>query len=381
MKKAFKYSFLTIATSSSLLVMGSVQAQNAWVPVYGNTQGGGAMAIGQESFAGGSATGIINSIAIGTGATAGAEPTAAQAAAGAVQSQYASIAIGRNSLSNADNSVAFGRDSKVNFGATSSIAIGYNSGIASNMSQSVALGNNAEVRATSAVAIGAGSQANEANTVSIGSSTQQRKLVNVAVGTRDTDAVNVGQLRQNYTQASNILGDGDFITSTVGDDGNGNPTVTISASQSLKNAVAGNFNNGLTIAADENHGEITIKQGENVSMGGNRIQNVGTPRNPGDAVNKAYVDRETSSLRSTIHDMDKDLRAGIAMAIATAGLPQAYMPGKSVVALAGGTYHGQGGFALGLSHATDNRSWVFKGSASVDTRGNFGGSLGAGYQF
>lgn len=133
-------------------------------------------------------------------------------------------------------------------------------------------------------------------------------------------------------------------------------------------------------SGDKHYGDINIKQGD-INMGGDRIQNVGTPINPGDAANKAYVDRSVRSLNNKIDDVDKDLRAGVAMAIAVAGLPQAYMPGKYVVALAGGTYHGQGGFALGLSHATDDRNWVFKGSASVDTRGNFGGSVGAGFQF
>ena len=142
----------------------------------------------------------------------------------------------------------------------------------------------------------------------------------------------------------------------------------------------GNFSNGITVAPGEGNQAIQIKQG-NVDMGGNRIQNVGNPINDGDAANKAYVDSTSRSLRNKINDVDKDLRAGVAMAMAVGNLPQAYMPGKSIVGVSAGTYHGQGGFALGLSHATDNRQWVFKGAASVDTRGNVGGTLSAGYQF
>lgn len=166
--------------------------------------------------------------------------------------------------------------------------------------------------------------------------------------------------------------------SNPGNSGNSGGTWTPNAAQQA--ALNGNFANGITVAAGEGNQAIQIKQG-NVDMGGNRIQNVGNPINDGDAANKAYVDSTSRSLRNKINDVDKDLRAGVAMAMAVGNLPQAYMPGKSILAVSAGTYHGQGGFALGLSHATDNRQWVFKGAASVDTRGNFGGTLSAGYQF
>lgn len=45
-------------------------------------------------------------------------------------------------------------------------------------------------------------------------------------------------------------------------------------------------------------------------------------------------------LNNRINKVDKDLRAGIAGANAAAGLPQAYIPGKSMVAVAAGTYKG-----------------------------------------
>ena len=225
---------------------------------------------------------------------------------------------------------------------------------------------------------------------------------------RGGSGANAQEVSVALNQGITFEGD-EYITTSVGQDAtSGGAIVKLEASQSLKNSLAqlgvvpptgdgstggstggssagqiasGNFSSkGITVAAGEGKQQITIGQ-NNVNMGGNRIQNVGDPIQAGDAANKAYVDRTARSLRDKIHDVDKDLRAGVAMAIAVAGLPQAYMPGKSVVSLAGGTYHGQGGFALGLSHATDNRSWVFKGAASVDTRGNFGGSLSAGYQF
>lgn len=59
-------------------------------------------------------------------------------------------------------------------------------------------------------------------------------------------------------------------------------------------------------------------------------------------------------LNNRINKVDKDLRAGIAGANAAAGLPQAYIPGKSMVAVAAGTYKGQNAIALGMSRISDN---------------------------
>lgn len=232
--------------------------------------------------------------------------------------------------------------------------------------------------------------------------------------TTGADGTTVDSVNVNLNQGISFLGD-EYLQTTVTAGENGGAVVTVGASQALKDFLAnsgvqpsdpsnpsnpgggstggtwtpnaaqqaalnGNFANGITVAAGEGNQAIQIKQG-NVDMGGNRIQNVGNPINDGDAANKAYVDSTSRSLRNKINDVDKDLRAGVAMAMAVGNLPQAYMPGKSILAVSAGTYHGQGGFALGLSHATDNRQWVFKGAASVDTRGNFGGTLSAGYQF
>ena len=178
-----------------------------------------------------------------------------------------------------------------------------------------------------------------------------------------------------------IKGGDQYVTTSIVANADGGATVQIKMTDEFKAALGnGNLDNGITIGAKDGYGEIRVQQG-NVDMGGNRIQNVGNPIAAGDAANKQYVDSTARSLRNKINDVDKDLRAGVAMAMAVGNLPQAYMPGKSIVGVSAGTYHGQGGFALGLSHATDNRQWVFKGAASVDTRGNVGGTLSAGYQF
>jgi trimeric autotransporter adhesin len=61
-----------------------------------------------------------------------------------------------------------------------------------------------------------------------------------------------------------------------------------------------------------------------------------------------------------------------------AGLPQAVLPGRGMVAIGGGTYGGQSAVAIGVSQLSDNGIWAYKLTGTTSTRGNFGVSLGAG---
>ncbi|CAM5201037.1 Autotransporter adhesin NhhA [Castellaniella defragrans] len=88
-----------------------------------------------------------------------------------------------------------------------------------------------------------------------------------------------------------------------------------------------------------------------------------------------------NAMQNEINRNDRIASAGIAAAIATAGLPQAYLPGKSMVSIGGGTWRGESGYALGLSRVTDNGNWVVKATASGSSRGDYGGSVGVGYQW
>jgi len=61
--------------------------------------------------------------------------------------------------------------------------------------ESVAIGGNAQALANNSVAIGSNSVADRANTVSVGAAGAERQITNVATGTKDTDAVNVSQIK------------------------------------------------------------------------------------------------------------------------------------------------------------------------------------------
>lgn len=124
---------------------------------------------------------------------------------------------------------------------------------------------------------------------------------------------------------------------------------------------------------------------EGINAGGMSIANVGAPMQSNHAANKGYVDGELAKMQgqlgNKIQETRKDALGASAMAMATAGLPQAYQPGKSAFAVAGGVVAGQSAFAMGISSISDNGKWIIKGSVSSDSRSQVGGSIGAAYQW
>ena len=93
------------------------------------------------------------------------------------------------------------------------------------------------------------------------------------------------------------------------------------------------------------------------------------------------INNRIGSLDNKIDMVDKNLRGGVAQAIAAAGLVQAYLPGKSLLAIGGGVYRGEAGYAIGYSSISDNGNWIIKGTASGNSRGHFGASTSVGYQW
>lgn len=112
-----------------------------------------------------------------------------------------------------------------------------------------------------------------------------------------------------------------------------------------------------------------------------RITNVAPGVKEGDVTNVAQLKGVAQNLNNRIDNVDGNARAGIAQAIATAGLAQAYLPGKSMMAIGGGTYRGEAGYAIGYSSISDGGNWIIKGTASGNSRGHFGTSASVGYQW
>ena len=84
-------------------------------------------------------------------------------------------------------------------------------------------------------------------------------------------------------------------------------------------------------------------------------------------------------LGDKVDNMDRDYRAGIAGSNAAASLPQVYLPGKSMVAAAAGTFKGQNALAVGYSSISDNGKLIWKAQANLNSRADVGVGVGMGY--
>nr|WP_255457687.1 YadA-like family protein [Rhodanobacter sp. K2T2] len=94
-----------------------------------------------------------------------------------------------------------------------------------------------------------------------------------------------------------------------------------------------------------------------------------------------YTDQRFGALSSQIQQIGNRANAGVAAAMAMAGLPQAYEPGKSMAAVAAATFRSESSIAVGVSTISEGGRWVYKLTGSVDTRGDGGLSVGAGMQW
>ncbi|OOH87232.1 hypothetical protein BMT54_10140 [Pasteurellaceae bacterium 15-036681] len=95
----------------------------------------------------------------------------------------------------------------------------------------------------------------------------------------------------------------------------------------------------------------------------------------------AKLGDKITHLDTKIDKVNKEARAGVAGAVATASLPQVYMHGKSMVSASAGHYKNENAVAVGYSRASDNGKLVFKLNSSANTRGDFTVGTGIGYQW
>jgi len=119
-----------------------------------------------------------------------------------------------------------------------------------------------------------------------------------------------------------------------------------------------------------------------------QIINVARGTSGTDAVNvnqlrevESGLSNQVAGVRRDLQRLDSRLSAGIAGAMAMSGLPQAYLPGKSMFSMGGATWRGESGFAMGLSSVSENGKWVVKGLANSTSRGDVGAAVGVGYQW
>ena len=140
---------------------------------------------------------------------------------------------------------------------------------------------------------------------------------------------------------------------------------------------------GVQVAAKDDRGNNTnvVINEKGINAGNTRIQNVAAGRADTDAVNVSQLKGAVTQIGNHINKMDKNLRAGIAGAMAAGGLYHATLPGKSMVAAGAGTYKGESAVAVGYSRLSDNGKVGIKFSVNTNTRGDSGAAASVGYQW
>jgi len=351
------------ATTDNSVALGNGSTTSAAVATTGATIAGS-----NYSFAGGNPTGVVS---VGS---AGNERQIQNVAAGQLSSSSTDAVNGsqlyatNQAISTLNTSVAANKTHyySVNDGGVQ--GANYNNDGASGVN-AVASGVGASASSAGGVAIGAGALADRSGlngareafsnvavastqgAVSVGAVGGERQITNVAGGTAATDAVNVRQLTAvqqgavNY--ANNADGSVNYNQVTLGN---------------------GQAPNGTTIS--------------NVAPGvaGTDAVNV-DQLNAGVAGANQYTDQRFNQTRAEIDKVGKRASAGTAGAMAMANLPQAYIPGKSMLSVGVAGYDGESAIALGVSKLSDNGRWVVKFSGTGNSRGKFGVGAGAGFHW
>ncbi|MFK8401084.1 YadA family autotransporter adhesin, partial [Pseudomonas sp. BGr12] len=341
-----------------------------------------------------------------------------------------SIAVGPKAVSSGTSSIAMGDGASTGANAANSVAMG--SGASTTQEGNVALGAGTSDDGRgkdSYVGKYSGAQNDTAGVVSVGNAAtgETRTITNVADGKQDTDAVNLRQLD------GAIAGANSYTDNSV-KEVNANIANVTNDVTNIKNGTDGMFqvNNTSNLPKPKPTGKDStaggagsVASGDNstaigsnaqatasnsVALGSNSVADrantvsvgsVGNERQithvadgtaDTDAVNLRQLTKATGDINNSInnvysdlkHDLNKQddtLSAGIAGALAAATLPQPYQPGASMASVGAGNYRGQQALAVGVSRISDNGKWVTKLSANTDTQGEFGVSVGVGYQW
>lgn len=254
--------------------------------------------------------------------------------------------------------------------------------------QALAIGDNAQATGKQSIAIGTGNVVTGQHSGAIGDPT-------VVTGNNSYSLGNNNRIATNDTYA---LGS-DIIATAENSVALGNKTAVTAGDRSTKALKADGTAGNTTTAGSTGQVKSISLAGTNyefagqtavgaVSVGASgserRIQNVAAGEvsaTSTDAVNGSQLFALAQGIGKQVDGMLGKANAGISSAMAMASMPQAYLAGKSMLTGGMATYNGEAAVAVGLSRLSDNGRWAVKISGSADTRGNAGGSIGAGFHF
>ena len=297
-----------------------------------------------------------------------------------------------------------------------------------------AVGYQANASGESGVAIGKGAQATAKNTISIGTGNIVSGEGSGAIGDPTiitgagtyTIGNNNGTVSANAAGAfgndntltghnSRIIGNHNIVntenTFVVGNNvsratansvvlGNNSSAerVHTTATTPGSNYTFGGLNDANVAGVNNVVGVVSVGQGaagSDASVETRQIQNVAAgvvSATSTDAINGSQlyhtnqailngVNGNLANLGARIGQVEDAANAGTAAAMAMAGLPQAYLPGKSMMAVGGSVYRGESGYAIGYSTISDGGNWIVKGTATGNSRGHYGATAAVGYQW
>ncbi|WP_444984961.1 YadA-like family protein [Halomonas mongoliensis] len=229
------------------------------------------------------------------------------------------------------------------------------------------------------------------------------------VSENSTDAVNgsqlwdvqqeLGDINESLDGGMNFAADeGDAVNRRLGD------TMAVSGDDNITTRTTGDgvqvtmnrdldvdsVTTGRTTVSDQG---VTIDGGPSMTVdgidgGGMRITNVAPGVDATDAVNVGQMQElnqrfanEINNVHGRIDNVERNANAGTASALAAGTVPQAWMPGKSMVGVGAGTYEGESAVSVGVSRLSDNGRWIIQGKVTGDSQSNFGAGVGAGWHW
>lgn len=282
-----------------------------------------------------------------------------------------SVAIGFQALADGEAAVAIGRQTQA---GNQSIAIGDKAQATGD--QSIAIGTGNVVTGKHSGAIGDPSTVKADNSYSVGNNNQFTDAT-------QTDVFGVGN-NITVTESNSVaLGSNSAIsagthagTQAKKSDGTAGTTTTAGATGTVKGFAGQTAVGAVSVGASGAERRI-----QNVAAG--EVSATSTDAVNGSQLYKATqgIANATNELDHRIHQNENKANAGISSAMAMASMPQAYIPGRSMVTGGIATHNGQGAVAVGLSKLSDNGQWVFKINGSADTQGHVGAAVGAGFHF
>ena len=282
-----------------------------------------------------------------------------------------SAAVGYQAKASGDAAVAVGRQTQA---GNQSIAIGDKAQATGN--QSIAIGTGNVVTGKHSGAIGDPSTVKADNSYSVGNNNQFTDAT-------QTDVFGVGN-NITVTESNSVaLGSNSAIsagtqagTQAKKSDGTAGATTTAGATGTVKGFAGQTAVGAVSVGASGAERRI-----QNVAAG--EVSATSTDAVNGSQLYKATqgIANATNELGHRIHQNENKANAGISSAMAMASMPQAYIPGRSMVTGGIATHNGQGAVAVGLSKLSDNGQWVFKINGSADTQGHVGAAVGAGFHF